>query len=61
MPVDKNQAFGDIVSEIMNSYKKNKKIGSSKPGTKSKARQTALAIAFDIKGKGKKKVKKTEV
>ena len=59
MPIDKSQNFGNIVKEIMDSFKKKGKIGSSTPKSKYKARQQALAIAFDMKqGKGKKKKKK---
>ena len=45
MPI-RSTNVGDIVSELMHSYKKKGSIGKSKPKNKEKARKQALAIAF---------------
>jgi len=54
MPLQKGSsqaAFSGNISELMHSFKKKGKIGTSTPSSKAKARKQALAIAFEMKGK----------
>ncbi len=46
-----NQAFNANVSELVNSWRKHMKIGTSHPKSFNKARKQALAIAFSKQGK----------
>ena len=41
------------ISETMDSYKRNRKIGTSQPKSKAKAHKQAIAIALDKAGKSK--------
>jgi hypothetical protein len=43
------KAFSQNVDELVSSWKKTKKIGTSNPQGVNKARKQALAIAFDKK------------
>ena len=57
MPVKKGKSqkvFKQNVKEIVRSYEKTGKIGTSKPKSKAKAIEQAVAIAYDQKRKGKK-------
>ena len=45
-------SFDSNVSELMRSYAKKKKIGSSRPKTKAKALKMALAISYRKKREG---------
>lgn len=52
MPLQKGsskKAFSSNVSELMHSYKKKGKIGTSTPASKGKARKQAVAIAFNMR------------
>lgn len=56
MPLKKgksDETVSDNISELMKSYKKDGKIGSSKPGSKKKAQKQAVAIALSTAGKSK--------
>ena len=50
MPLKKGKTdkiIGDNISELMGSYKKKGKIGTSKPSSKKKAKKQAVAIALN--------------
>lgn len=56
MPLQKGtsqQTFGSNVSELMHSYKKKGRIGTSHPKSTEEARKQALAIAFSVKRKSR--------
>jgi len=56
MPLKKGKTdkiIGDNISELMGSYKKKGKIGTSKPPSKKKAQEQAVAIALNQAGKSK--------
>ncbi len=56
MPLQKGsskKAFESNMSELMTSFHKSGRIGTSKPSTAEKARKQALAIAFEMKRKQK--------
>ena len=56
MPLKKGKTdkiIGDNISELMGSYKKKGKIGTSKPSSKKKAQKQAVAIALNQAGKSK--------
>jgi hypothetical protein len=55
MPIDKNASVGNITSELVHSWRKKGTIGTSSPSSELEARKQALAIAFNIKRKKKKK------
>ena len=58
MPLLKGKSQETIsknVNELMHSYKKKHKIGTSHPKTAAKARKQAVAIAYNKTGKSKKK------
>lgn len=46
---DSKKAFEENVAELIKSFKKSGRIGSSKPANKNAARKQALKIAFEIK------------
>lgn len=49
--IDPNKSFSDIVSELLHTYKKSGKIGSTKPKDLNAARKEAIAIAYKVKDK----------
>ena len=56
MPLKKGSSKKTIqknISELIKSYKKTGKIGSSKPKSLKKAREQAVAIAYSSAGKSK--------
>jgi hypothetical protein len=56
MPLKKGSSSKTIsknISELIRSYNKTGKIGSSKPKTKKKAQKQAIAIALSSAGKSK--------
>ncbi len=56
MPLKKGKTdkiIGDNISELMGSYKKKGKIGTSEPPSKKKAQKQAVAIALNQAGKSK--------
>lgn len=56
MPLSKSsskEAFAKNVGELISTWKRKKRIGTSKKLTKDEARQRALAIAFSMKRKAK--------
>jgi len=56
MPLKKGKTdkiIGDNISELMGSYKKKGKIGTSEPSSKKKAQEQAVAIALNQAGKSK--------
>ena len=58
MPLQKGKSketFGKNISELMTSFHKTGRIGTSKPSSAVKARKQALAIAFSMKAKSHKK------
>ena len=58
MPLTKGSSkktFDKNMGELMHSFKKTGRIGTSKPSSSAKARKQALAIAFDMKAKIKGK------
>lgn len=60
MPLKKGSSRKTIsnnVSEVMSSYSKTGKIGTSKPKSKKKAQKQAVAIALSTAGKAKKMAK----
>lgn len=57
MPLKKGKSkevFKENVKELIHSYEKKGKIGTSKPKSKAKAIKQAVAIAYREKRKGKK-------
>lgn len=52
MPIDKNKSREEIVKELMDSYNKTGKIGSSKPKDTKTALSIANAIAYSTKRVG---------
>lgn len=57
MPLKKGSSDKTIqknISELIRSYKKTGKIGSSKPESAKAAREQAVAIAYSSAGKSKK-------
>jgi len=64
MPLKKGKTdkiIGDNISELMGSYKKKGKIGTSEPSSKKKAQEQAVAIALNKAGKSKMKSKMDEI
>lgn len=56
MPLKKGSSDKTVsknISELMKSYKKTGKIGTSKPKSKKKAQKQAIAIALSSAGKSK--------
>lgn len=51
MPIDKNKSHEEIVKELIDSYKKTGRIGSSKPKNLKTALSIANAIAYSTKEK----------
>ena len=51
MPLDRSMAVGDMIGEIVRSYKKRRKIGPTKPRSMSHAKEIAAAIAYNVKRK----------
>jgi len=49
------KTFSKNVSELMHSFRKSGRIGTSTPSSAVKARKQALAIAFDVKARAQKK------
>lgn len=63
MPLKKGtsqEAVKSNIKELMSSYKKKGKIGTSKPRTKKKAQKQAVAIALSTAGKKKKVMESNE-
>lgn len=58
MPIGRNRSFKAIISELMNSYDKTKKIGNIVPKDRVHAYEIALAIAHRLKKKGDVREKK---
>jgi hypothetical protein len=57
MPLKKGSSkktFDKNMSELMSSFRRSGRIGTSKPSSSTKARKQALVIAFDMKKKTKK-------
>lgn len=57
MPLRKGtskEMMSQNIAEVMHSYKRTGRIGSSKPTTSPKARKQAIAIAFDMKARSRK-------
>lgn len=50
MPINKNMSHEEIVKELIDSYKKNGKIGKGKPADMQTALSIANAIAYSTKG-----------
>ena len=60
MPIKKGKSkkvISENISEIIRSYKKKGKIGTSRPKSAKKAQQQAIAIAMSSARKSKKKAK----
>jgi hypothetical protein len=49
MPLSKNMSVSAMVKELVDTYEKSGKIGTSTPATKREARKQALAIAYSKK------------
>lgn len=49
MPIDKNKSISEIIQEIMDSWEKDKKIGSTYVPTIKEALEMAQAIALNVK------------
>lgn len=61
MPLKKGRSRKTVsgnISELVRSYKKSGKIGSSKPKSKKRAIKQAVAIALSKAGKSRKRKKK---
>lgn len=54
MPLNKSMSHGEMVSELMKSYKENGKIGTTTPRDTKHALEIANAIAYSEKGDGAK-------
>ena len=51
MPLNPNASMGENISEIMRSFARKGKIGTSTPKNKSAAQKQAIAIAYREAGK----------
>jgi uncharacterized protein YlxP (DUF503 family) len=55
MPINSSASKRSIIREIMHSYKQKGTIGTSTPASSKKARKQAIAIAFSVKRKKRRK------